>query len=110
MARVTVRPFKRGDLDAAAALVAEAHRRDRERHPVLVESLADEGEARSMLAKWLDNERTDGAVAVDGDVLGGFLMGERMAGAAPDSYMGQLAHPRTVRVGPRDQAIAAGYD
>ena len=110
MARVTVRPFKRGDLDAAAALVAEAHRRDRERHPVLVESLADQGEARSMLAEWLDNERTDGAVAVDGDVLAGFLMGERMAGASPDSYMGRLAHPRTIRIGPRDNAVATGYD
>ncbi|MYK26113.1 MAG: hypothetical protein F4052_04045, partial [Dehalococcoidia bacterium] len=110
MARVTVRPFERGDLDAAAALVAEAHQRDRERHPVLVEGLADEAEARSMLAKWLENERTDGAVAVDGDVLAGFLMGERVAGASPDSYMGRLAHPRTVRVGPRDNAVAAGYD
>ncbi len=110
MARVTVRPFERGDLDGAAALVAEAHRRDRERHPVLVESLADEGEARKMLVEWLENERTDGAAAVDGDVLAGFAMGERLAGAAPDSYMGQLAHPRTIRMGPRDQAVAAGYD
>ena len=110
MARVTVRPFERGDLDAAAALAAEAHRNERERHPVLVEGLADVGETRDMLANWLENERTDGAAALDGDVLAGFLMGERMAGAPPDSYMGQLSHPRTIRIGPRDHAVAAGYD
>lgn len=110
MARVTVRPLERGDLDAAAALVAEDHRNARERHPVLVEELSDVAESRAMLVKWLENERTDGAVAFDGDVLAGFLMGERLAGAPPDSYMGQLAHPRSVRVGPSDQAVAAGYD
>ena len=110
MARVTVRPFEHGDLDVAAALVAENHRRDRERHPVLAEGLADVGEARGMLATWLDNERTDGVVAVDGETLAGFAIGERMAGASPDNYMGQLSTPRAVRVGARDQAVAAGYD
>ncbi|MXY35686.1 MAG: GNAT family N-acetyltransferase, partial [Dehalococcoidia bacterium] len=110
MARVTVRPFERGDLDAAAALLAEKHRRDRERHPVLTESLADEGEARSMLAKWFDNERTDGAVAVDGDALAGYAIGERAAGAPPDSYMGQLSTPRSVSIGSRDHAVADAYD
>ena len=110
MARVTVRPFERGDLDAAAALLAETHRRDRERHPALVEGLADAGEARAMLAKWIENERTDGAVAVDGERLAGYAIGERSAGAPPDSYMGQLAHPRTINIGARDHAVAAGYD
>ena len=110
MARVTVREFGRGDLDAAAALLSDAQRRDRARHPVLVESLADTTEARAMLAKWLENERTDGAVAVDGGTLAGFAIGERRAGAPPDSYMGQLAHPRTINIGARDHAVAPGYD
>ena len=110
MARVTIRPFERGDLDAAAALLAEKHRADRGRHPVLAEALADAGEARSMLAKWFDNERTDGAVAVDGDTLAGYAIGERAAGAPPDSYMGQLSTPRSVSIGSRDHAVAEGYD
>ena len=108
--RLSVRPFERGDLDAAAALVAERHRRDRERRPVLVESLTDTGEARAMLAEWLGNERTDGAAAVDGEALAGFAIGERMVGAPPDSYMDQLTHPRTIRIGARDHAVAPGYD
>ena len=110
MARVTVRAFERSDLDAAAGLLAEKHRRDRERHPVLAESLADEGEARSMLAKWFDSERTDGAVAVDGEALAGYAIGQRAAGAPPDSYMGQLSTPRSVSIGSRDHAVADGYD
>ena len=110
MTRVTVRPFERADLDAAAALLAESHRRDRERHPVLVEGLADATEARALLATWLDNERTDGAVAVDGEALAGFVIGERSAGPPPDSYMGQLATPRSINIGARDHAVATGYD
>ncbi len=110
MLRVLVRPFERGDLDAAAALIAQNHRRDRERHPVLAEALEDAAEARTMLTKWVDNERTDGAVAVDGDVLAGFAIGERAAGAPPDSYMGQLSTPRSVTIGARDHGVAAGYD
>ena len=110
MARVTVRPFERGDLEGAAALVAENHRRDRERHPVLVGTLSDTAGARAMLTKWSDNERTDGAVAVDEDVLAGFVIGERSAGAPPDSYMGQLSTPRSINVGPRDHAVSPGYD
>ena len=110
MARVTVRPFASGDLDAAAALLAEAHGRDRERHPVLAEELADVAEARSFLAKRLDHERTDGAVAIDGATLAGFAIGERMAPPPPDSYMGQLAHPRTINIGALNHGVAAGYD
>lgn len=110
MARVTVRGFERGDLDAAAELLAENHRIDRERHPVLTESLTGAAAAREMLAKWVGNERTDGAVAVDGDGLAGYAIGERMAGAPPESYMGQLSHPRTINIGARDHAVAPGYD
>ncbi len=110
MARLTVRPFERGDLDAAAALLAETHARDRERHPVLVAALAEAGEARSRLAKRLDHERTDAAVALDGEGLAGFAIGERSAGAPPDNYMGQLSHPRSVSIGSRDHAIGPGRD
>ncbi len=110
MARVQVRPFERGDLDAAAALLAETHRRDRERFPVLVEALADADEARTGLARWLDEERTAGAVALDGETLAGFLIGERSAGAPPDSYMAQLGHARSITIGARDHAIADGFD
>lgn len=110
MARVAIRAFGRGDLDGAAELLAEAHRQDRERHPVLAEALSDAGEARSLLAKRLEEERTDGAVAVDGSALAGFAIGERASGAPPDSYMGQLSTPRSVSIGSRGHGVAAGYD
>ena len=99
MARLTVRPFERGDLDAAAVLLADAHRRDRDRHPVLAAALADAARVREALAKRLDHARTDGAVAIDGGRLAGFAIGERAAAPPPDSYMGQLAHPRSVTIG-----------
>ena len=110
MARVTVRAFGRGDLDGAAALVAEAHRGDRERHPVLAEALSSVGEARGLLAKRLEGERTDAVAAVDGEVLAGFAIGERSSGAPPDSYMGQLSTPRSASIGSRGHGVAGGYD
>ncbi len=110
MTRLTVRRFEHRDLDAAAALLAETHRRDRERHGVLTEALEASEEARAILARWLDHERTDGAVALDGNGLAGFAIGERTAGAPPDSYMAQISHPRSVSLGARDYAVAPAYD
>ena len=105
-----MRPLERGDLDAAAVLLADAHRRDRDRHPVLAATLADAARVREALAKRLDHARTDGAVAIDGGRLAGFAIGERAAAPPPDSYMGQFAHPRSVTIGARDHAVAPDYD
>ncbi len=110
MPRLSVRAFERGDLDAAAALLAETHRRDRERHPVLVEALERPAEARAMLARRLGHERADGAVALDGGELAGFAIGERATAPAPDRYLAQLSHPRSARIGARDHAVARGCD
>ena len=109
MPRLSARPFERGDLDAAAALLAETHRRDRERHPVLAEALERPAEARAMLARWLDHERADGAVALEGDELAGFAIGERRPPPPPDKYL-VLSPPRTARIGARDHAVAPGRD
>ena len=109
MPRLSARPFERGDLDAAAALLAETHRRDRVRHPVLAEALERPDEARAMLAGRLDHERTDGAVALDGDGLAGFAIGERRAPPPPDLYLA-LSPPRSASIGARDHAVAPGRD
>ena len=109
MPRLRARPFERGDLDAAASLLAETHRRDRARHPVLAEALERPAEARALLARWLDHERADGAVALDGGELAGFAIGERRPPPPPDLYLA-LSNPRSARIGARDHAVAPGCD
>ena len=109
MPGLSVRPFERGDLDAAASLLAETHRRDRERHPVLTEALERPAEARAMLARWFEQERTDGAVLLDGGELAGFAIGERRAPPPPDLYL-VLSPSRPARIGARDHAVAPGCD
>ncbi len=66
MTRISVRAFERADLKAAADLLAPTHRRDRERQAVLDAPRASEEATRTAVTKQLENDRADGAVALEG--------------------------------------------
>lgn len=70
-----VRPFCLDDLDAAAALLSERHRRHRAAQPALAARFEDVAHTRAELRELLDVEGASGAVAVRGDELVGYLVG-----------------------------------
>jgi GNAT superfamily N-acetyltransferase len=72
---VTVRAFEPADLDAAAALLAERHRRHRQAEPLLDAAYEDPSRARPEIEKLLAMDGANGWVAVRGERLAGYLIG-----------------------------------
>ena len=108
MARIRVRPFESGDIEAAAALLAARQRRDRKRLPALSHVLESDAEAARAVAALRESPRASGAVAIaDGSILG-FAIGERSQPAPSDSYMGQVGVPRSVTLDVLGHAVAEG--
>ena len=72
-----IRPLETGDLDAAARLLAERHRRHRIGEPLLDASFEDPAVTRPAIEAALAADRGSGWVAVsDGDVVG-YLVGSQ---------------------------------
>src|SRR5438874_2709184 len=69
-------PFTTAHLDAAAALLAARHRRDRVLCPELPQRYEDPAEMRPLLAAALEAPRTTGVVALRNGRLAGYLIGE----------------------------------
>ena len=74
-AGLEIRPIEAGDLDAAAVLLADRHRRHRLGEPILDPAYEEPGAARAEIEKLLAVEGAQGWVALrDGDVTG-FIVG-----------------------------------
>lgn len=72
---VDVRPLDSADLDAAAALLAERHRRHRQAEPLLDPAYEDLPRARVEIEKLLADPTASAWTAVRGDVPAGYLVG-----------------------------------
>ena len=70
-----VRPIESADLDAAAALLADRHRRHRLVEPILDPAYEDPSRARAEIEKLLAGELGSGWVARRGDEVVGFIVG-----------------------------------
>jgi GNAT superfamily N-acetyltransferase len=70
-----IRPFDRGDLDAAGALLADRHRRHRVVEPALDPAYEDPAAARREIEALLAVEGAAGWTAVVGEDLAGYLIG-----------------------------------
>ncbi len=73
--RVAVRPLEAGDLDAAGALLAERHRRQRLAEPLLDPAFEDPRTARREIEILLAGDRADGWLATEDGAPVGFLVG-----------------------------------
>lgn len=71
---LTVRALEPGDLDAAAALLADRHRRHRQAEPLLDPAYESASAARAEIEQLLAVEGASGWVAVRGDALAGYLV------------------------------------
>ena len=71
-----ISPFKPGDLDGAAALLAERHRRHRIAEPLLDPAYEDDAVARSAIEAALAADKAAGFVARRDDTIVGYLIGE----------------------------------
>ena len=71
----TVRAFEPTDLDAAARLLAERHRRHRLAAPLLDPAYEDPAAARPEIEALLRGDKADGWVATRGGEMAGYLIG-----------------------------------
>lgn len=72
---VDVRPFADGDLDAAAALLADRHRRHRAAEPALAPAFEDTAVTRTAIEAALNAEAASGFVAVVDEQIAGYVIG-----------------------------------
>jgi GNAT superfamily N-acetyltransferase len=82
MPRIEVLPLEDDQLDAAAALLAERHRRHREAEPLLPKL----DDLRAQLERDLEQEGAAGVVGIRGDDVVSYLVGR----IEPDSRLGDL--------------------
>ncbi|HJP90013.1 MAG TPA: GNAT family N-acetyltransferase [Candidatus Limnocylindrales bacterium] len=100
---LTVRAFEPGDLDAAAALLADRHRRHRQAEPLLDPAYEVVAGARAEIEKLLAVEGASSWVAVRGDALAGYIVaiGKSESSWGPNVWIepaGHAAdHPSVVR-------------
>lgn len=109
MARIAVHPFEMRHLEDAARLLAARQVRDRQRLPMLAAALEDPAACRELLAPSVENPRTQGAVALRGERVVGFLFGEQSL-VAPDDFAYQFIPPYSVVIGVQHHAVDAGED
>ena len=100
---LTVRAFEPGDLDAAADLLADRHRRHRQAEPLLDPAYESPAAARTEIEKLLGETSASAWVAVRGTALAGYLVGIAKAESSwgPNAWVeaaGHAAdHPSVVR-------------
>lgn len=109
--RLQVRPFEAGDLPAAAALLADRHRRHRLAEPALDPLYEDPAAAGAEIAKALEAEGADAWVAARDGQLAGYMVGYSKSEAmwGPNVWIESAGHaavePEVVR---ELYAVAAG--
>ncbi|MFN2471757.1 MAG: GNAT family N-acetyltransferase [Gaiellaceae bacterium] len=94
MRRPETRPFAEGDLDAAATLLAERHRRHRAAEPLLPARYEDPAAAREEVEALWHSQDASGAVALRDDAVVGFLLGVRKSDDAwgPNVWIDPAGH------------------
>jgi GNAT superfamily N-acetyltransferase len=99
-----VRPIETADLDAAATLLADRHRRHRLVEPILDPAYEDPSAARAEIEKLLSGELASGWAARRGDDVVGFLVGigkdAKLWG--PNVWIEPAGHAATDRSAVRD--------
>ena len=70
-----IRPIETSDLDAAAGLLAERHRRHRAAEPLLDPAYEEPSAARAEIEALLDKDLADGWVAIRDDAVVGYVVG-----------------------------------
>jgi ribosomal protein S18 acetylase RimI-like enzyme len=104
-----IRPFADGDLDAAAALLAERHKRHREQEPLLSARYEDPAAARDEIEKLWRAEGASGAVGVRGGRVVAYVVGaprdEDVWG--PNVWVGSAGHAAETAEDVRDVYAAA---
>ena len=105
---LAVRAFEPGDLDGAAALLADRHRRHREVEPLLDPAFEDAAAARAEIEKLLANESATAWTAVRDGKLAGYLVGiARDATWGPNAWVEAAGHAATDRAAVRELYAAA---
>jgi GNAT superfamily N-acetyltransferase len=89
--------FADGHLDAATALLAARHRRDRQRAPALPKRFEEPAAVRSVLEAVLAGEDAVGVVALRGSRLVGFLLGTS-ASIDPGHPFAAFRRPRAAEI------------
>lgn len=102
-ARTEIRPFDQRDLDGAAALLAERHRRHRFAEPALDPAFEDAAVARDAIVAALAADRSSGFVASRDGAIVGYLLGQEKSTAmwGPNVWIEAAGHaavePETIR-------------
>lgn len=109
-ARTEIRPFDQRDLDGAAALLAERHRRHRLAEPALDPAFEDAGVACVAIEAALAADKASGVVASRDGALVGYLLGEEKSKTWGDNVWIEAAgHAATEPAIVREMyAVAAG--
>jgi len=96
---IEVRPIEPGDLDSAALLLADRHRRHRLAEPLLDPVYEDPAAARQEIEALLDGDRADGWTALRDGAVAGYVVGLAKSEAAwgPNVWIEAAGHAATGR-------------
>jgi hypothetical protein len=97
-------PFAHGHLDAAAALLAARHRRDRRHAPALPERFEEPAAVRSVLESVLASEAGVGVAALRGSRLVDYLLGAS-ASIDPGHPFAAFLRPRAAEISVAGHAV-----
>lgn len=96
--RIDVRPLVPGDLEEAAALLAERHRRHRQAEPLLDPAYEDAAAARAEIEKLLANSTASAWAAIRGGAVVGYIVGiAKDASWGPNVWIEAAGHAATDR-------------
>ena len=94
-------------LDAAASLLAERHRRDREREPLLPAAYEVPAACRAALEQSLQPSGASGVIAEAGGDFVGFLIGTPQL-FPPTHFLASFFPPRSIGISYQSHAAVAG--
>lgn len=109
MPRLTVRPLTASDTAIAAGLLAQRHRRDRARLPMLAAGLEQPVGCEKLIAALVNNPRASGFVAERDGRAVGFVFGEQNL-LPPEHFASQFIPPHSISIGVEAHAVADGED
>jgi ribosomal protein S18 acetylase RimI-like enzyme len=95
VSRLELRPFAEEDLDAAAELLAQRHRRHRAAEPLLPARFEDAAAARAEVEAAWQRDDASGAAALVGGRLAGYLVGapdDEAHWGGPNVWVGYAGH------------------
>ncbi len=96
-------------LDAAAALLAERHARDREREPLLAVAYEVPAACRAAIEQTFGSSGWHGVVAQDGGEVAGFMLGAPQL-FPPTHFLASFFPPRSVAINYPSHAAKAGAE